>query len=113
MKNVAPEEIVAPARTAEQHQQELAALDRVRRRVMAIGFFAVIIHGVLGLVGAAEVVHGQGRTDDAVILLVLSAVVAVIMVVVIRAILGRSLASPLWLAIGLAPTVAGWIWVLG
>ena len=35
------------------------SLLRVQRRVFAIGFFTVTIHGVLGLIGVAHVLVGQ------------------------------------------------------
>ncbi len=93
--------------TAEQRAAELAALDRVRRRILAIGFFAVVSHGVVALIYLSVTFHDQGRTSDAVILLIMSALVALVMVVVMRIILGHNPASPLWLAIALAPTALG------
>ncbi|MGJ9413854.1 hypothetical protein ACHAAC_14215 [Aeromicrobium sp. CF4.19] len=91
--------------------EETAALDRVRRRVAALAFFAVIVHGVLGLVGAAHVVAGQGRQSDAVGLLVMSGLTATIMYVGIRLILGARLFSPLWMLAAAAPTVVGFVWI--
>ncbi|MCW2831276.1 MAG: hypothetical protein JWP31_1968 [Aeromicrobium sp.] len=90
---------------------QLAALRRVQRRVGAIAFFAVAIHGVLGLIVVAHVVKGEGRDDDAVLLLAMSAVFAVVTYVVVRLILGARLASP-WAPVALLPTVIGVFWVL-
>lgn len=91
---------------------ELAALHRVQRRVGAIAFFAIAIHGVLGLVVAAHVVHGQGRTSDAVLLLVMSAPFAAVTYVVTRLILAAPLWAPAWIALAAVPTIAGFVWVL-
>jgi hypothetical protein len=91
---------------------ELAALRKVQRRVAAIAFFAVAIHGVLGLIVVAHVVHGQDRTGDAVLLLVMSGVFAVITYVVVRLILAAKVWSPAWIALSLVPTIAGFFWVL-
>ena len=91
--------------------EETAAIDKVRRRVAAIGFFMVAIHGVVGLIVVAHVVHGQDRADDARVLLVMSAVVAELMVAVMRLILARRPVAPSWVVLALVPTVVGWIWV--
>jgi predicted neutral ceramidase superfamily lipid hydrolase len=91
---------------------ELAALRKVQRRVAAIAFFAVAIHGVLGLIGVAHVVHGQDRTGDAVLLLIMSGVFAVITYVVVRLILAAKVWSPAWIALAFVPTVVGFFWVL-
>lgn len=96
---------------AQLNAEETAAIDRVRRRVAAVGFFMVAIHGVLGLIGVAHVVKGQGRSDDAVVLLVMSAFVAEILVAVVRLILARKPVAPLWVLVGLLPTAAGFLWV--
>jgi Kef-type K+ transport system membrane component KefB len=98
----------APLSAAEQ----LAALRRVQRRVGAIAFFAVAIHGVLGLIVVAHVVKGQGRDSDAVLLLVMSAAFAIVTYGVVRIILAARLWSPIWIALSLVPTVIGFIWVL-
>ncbi|WP_375001406.1 hypothetical protein [Aeromicrobium sp. CTD01-1L150] len=93
--------------------QETAALDRVRRRVGALVFFAVVIHGVLGLIGVAHVVVDEpGRHGTAVGLLVMSGVVAAIMYVGIRLILGARLVSPVWMLLAALPTILGASWVL-
>ena len=91
---------------------ELAALRRVQRRVGAIAFFAVAIHGVLGLIVVAHVVKGEDRGSDAVLLLVMSGVFAVVTYVVVRIILAARLWAPAWIALSLVPTVIGFVWVL-
>jgi asparagine N-glycosylation enzyme membrane subunit Stt3 len=98
--------------TQQSPAEQLAALRRVQRRVGAIAFFAVAIHGVLGLIVVAHVVKGEQRDADAVLLLVLSAVFAIVTYVVVRAILAARLWSPGWLAVSLVPTVIGFFWVL-
>lgn len=91
--------------------EQLVALRRVQRRVAAIAFFAVAIHGVLGLIVVAEVVKGEGRSGDAVLLLAMSAVFALVTYVVVRLILGARLMSP-WIPLAFLPTVLGLFWVL-
>ncbi|MEO6605745.1 MAG: hypothetical protein ABIN55_09035 [Aeromicrobium sp.] len=83
---------------------ELVALRRVQRRVAAIGFFAVAIHGILGLAIVGHIVDGQGRRSDAIMLTVMSGVLALITYGIIRTILQRRLWSPVWMLIALAPT---------
>jgi hypothetical protein len=97
---------MSPQSTAEQ----LFALRRVQRRVAAIAFFSVAIHGVLGLIVVAHVVDGQDRTPDAVLLLALSVVFAVVTYVVVRLILAARLWSP-WIALVPVPSVVGIFWV--
>lgn len=92
-------------------EAELAALQRVQRRVGAIAFLAVAMHGVVGLAVVAHVVHGQGRASDAVLLLVMSAVVGVITCVVVRVILARPPVSVPWLVVGVAPSILGALWI--
>ncbi|AWB91076.1 hypothetical protein [Aeromicrobium chenweiae] len=99
-----------PARTPSAAER-LAALRKVQRRVGAIAFFSVAIHGVLGLIVVAHVVQGQGRSADAVLLLALSALFAVVTYVVVRVILGAKLMSP-WIPLAFLPTVVGLFWVL-
>ena len=91
---------------------EVAALRRVQRRVSAIAFFAIAIHGVLGLIVVAHVVKGEGRDSDAVLLLVMSGVFAVVTYVVVRVILAARLWAPAWIALSLVPTAIGFVWVL-
>ena len=93
-------------------QQESVALTRVRRRVAALGFFAVAIHGVLGLVGVAHVLVGQDRHSDAVVLVVMSGVFAAITYVVVRIILDAPLRSPAWIVVAMLPTATAAIWIV-
>lgn len=85
---------------------EAVALDRVRRRVAAIGFLAVTIHGVLGLIGVSYVLLDQGRRPDALLLTFMSGVVALVVCAATRAILGARPFSAAWSAVALVPTVA-------
>ena len=99
------------AKTKPTPAEQLVALRKVQRRVGAIAFFAVAIHGVLGLIVVAEVVKGEGRDADAVLLLVMSAVFAIATYVVVRLILGARVLSP-WIPLSLLPTIIGFFWVL-
>lgn len=91
---------------------QLAALHTVQRRVAAIAFFAVTVHGVLGLIGVAHVLVGQGRHADAVILVIMSGVVAAVVYASMRFILGAPMWSPVWIAISLLPTAAAFWFVV-
>ena len=91
---------------------ETASLHRVQRRVAAIGFFAVTVHAVFGVIGAAYVREGQGRHADAVGLTIMSGVIAVIVYTVMRIILGARLWSPAWIVLALTPTAAALVWVV-
>ena len=82
--------------SAEEYRRELAALNRVRRRVAALGFLTVIGHGVIALPVVAHHVEAQGRTSDAVILLVVTAFVTTVAIAVTRLILGHRPMTPLW-----------------
>jgi len=86
--------------------REARALDRVRRRVTAIGFLAVASHGVFGLIGVSYVLLGQDRRSDAMLLTLMSGVVALIVCAATRAILGTRPFSVTWSLISLVPTVA-------
>ncbi|TXL56575.1 hypothetical protein [Aeromicrobium terrae] len=88
------------------------SLIRVQRRVFAIGFFTVTIHGVLGLIGVAHVLVGQDRHSDAVALVFMSGVAAVLVYLGVRAILAKPFWSPAWIALALTPTAAAFIWVV-
>ncbi len=77
----------------------------VQRRVAAIGFFAVAIHGVIGLMVVARIVDGQGRHGDAVMLTVMSGLFAVVTYGVVRTILQRRFWSPAWMLLTVTPTV--------
>jgi uncharacterized membrane protein YoaK (UPF0700 family) len=92
---------------------ETAALQTVRRRTTAICFFVVAIHGVLGLVVVADVIAKQDRQDGAVVLVVMSALLAIGISVATRALLA---ATPYfswpWALVSLVPSVVGLFWVL-
>jgi len=88
---------------------EAVALDRVRRRVAAIGFLAVTIHGVLGLIGVSYVLLDEGRRSDAGLLTFMSGVVALVVCAATRAILGARPFSAVWSAVALVPTVAAFV----
>ncbi|WP_229054600.1 hypothetical protein [Aeromicrobium sp. Leaf350] len=98
--------------TREERALELAALNRVRRRVAAIGFLAIIGHGVIALPIVAHHLVDDGRTSDAVILLVLTVFVTTVAIVVSRLILGRKPMTFAWALVPVAvPLVAAlWIW---
>jgi hypothetical protein len=96
----------------ERRRVEAAALVRVQRRVGAIGFFAIAVHGVLGVIGAAAVIDGQGRHTDAVLMTAFSGVISLIVYAVIRVILAARLWAPGWIVIALTPTVAGLVWII-
>lgn len=91
--------------------REAVALDRVRRRVTAIGFLAVASHGVFGLIGVSHVLLGQDRRSDALLLTLMSGVVALIVCAATRAILGVRPFSALWSVASLTPTVAAYVWL--
>ncbi len=84
---------------------QLVALRKVQRRVAAIGFFAVAVHGILGLAIVGGIVDGQGRRGDAIMLTMMSGVLALITYAIIRTILQRHLWSPIWIAVALSPAV--------
>lgn len=83
----------------------LRALRKVQRRVAAIGFFAVAMHGVIGLAVVGQIVDSQGRHSDAIILTIMSGVFALLTYGVVRTILQRSLWSPVWMIIAVTPTI--------
>ena len=101
------ERVIKAATGTREHQA--AALDRVRRRVAAIGFLAVAMHGVFGLIGVSYVLLDQDRRSDAALLTVMSGVVALIVCAATRAILGTRPFSIPWSLVSLAPTVAAFI----
>jgi uncharacterized membrane protein YoaK (UPF0700 family) len=93
--------------------EETRALQVVRRRTTAICFFVVAIHGVIGLVVVADVIARQGRQSGAVVLVVLSAFLAIGISVAVRAILAaRPVFSWPWVLVSLVPSAAGLVWVL-
>lgn len=98
--------------TTQTRTEQLAALRRVQRRVSAIAFFAVAVHGVIGLIVVAHVVKGEGRDADAILLLIMSAVFAIVTYVVVRVILSARIWSPIWMPLSVVPTIIGFFWVL-
>ncbi len=92
-------------------EAEKAALIKVQRRIGAIAFFTVTMHGVLGTIAAAHIREGQGRHGDAIGLMVMSVVISVIVYAGTRTILGARLWSPLWILLAAVPSTAGFLWV--
>ena len=69
------------------------------------------MHGVFGLIGVSYVLLDQDRRSDAMLLTLMSGVVALIVCAATRAILGtRPFSDPVVL-VSLAPTVAAFIWL--
>lgn len=93
-------------------EAEKASLIRVQRRIGAIAFFTVTIHGLLGVIAVANIREDQGRHSDAIGLLIMSVVITVIVYVGTRVILGARLWSPIWIPIAAVPSVLGFFWVL-
>lgn len=88
------------------------ALDRVRRRVLAIGLMAVTLKLTVGLIIFARVlVDDPGKHGNAVGLLFMAGVVTALSYAAVRFILGGRLLSP-WLVLTAAVPIAGAIWVL-
>lgn len=88
------------------------ALDRVRRRVASIILIAVTEHGVFGLIVVAQhIIDDPGRRDNAIGLLVMSAVISILTYIGVRIIVQGRMLSP-WLLVALAPPIAGAVWVL-
>ncbi|NLC97477.1 MAG: hypothetical protein GX678_00150 [Actinomycetales bacterium] len=90
--------------------QDLNSLDVVRRRVLAIGFLTIVLHGVVALIWLGVIYRNDGRTSDSVIMFVMSAVVALVSYAVTRVILGQKIWSPIWILVSLAPTVIAVLW---
>lgn len=103
----------APVQPRIMSAAETAALRTVQRRIVAIVFFAVAIHGVLGLVVVANIIEEQGRRGGAIVLVFMSAVLAVVVSVVVRVILAaRPYGSWPWMLLALVPSAAGLYLVL-
>ncbi|MGH1561675.1 hypothetical protein [Mumia sp. DW29H23] len=103
----------APApKTREQREAELRALRVVQRRVAAIGFFAITVHGIFGCIGLGFVLDNQGRHGDAIAITLMSGVIAALTYAGVRVILQRSLWSPVWMVVAALPTVVGLVWLL-
>ncbi|MBW9210558.1 hypothetical protein KV102_10000 [Mumia sp. zg.B53] len=101
-----------PRKSREQRDAEQRALRVVQRRVAAIGFFAITVHGVFGCIGLGLVLDNQGRHSDAIAITVMSGVIAAITYAGVRVILQRSLWSPVWIAVAALPTIAALVWLL-
>jgi hypothetical protein len=91
---------------------ELEALHTVQRRVAAIGFFAVAVHGVIGLAVVAQSVDSHGRHSDAIMLALMSGVFALVTYAVVRTILRRRIWSPVWIIVALVPTAVAFALLL-
>jgi len=91
---------------------ELEALHKVQRRVAAIAFFAVAIHGIIGLAVVAQIIDRQGRHSDAMVLVFMSGVFALVTYGVERTILRRRLWSPVWIVVALTPTAVALVLLL-
>ena len=88
------------------------ALDRVRRRVAAIGVIAVTEHFVVGLILFAHaMVDDPGKRDNAIGLLVMSGIISILTYIGVRFIVGGRLVS-LWFLVALAPPIIGAYWIL-
>ena len=83
----------------------------MQRRIGAIVFFTVTLHGVLGIIAVAHIREDQGRHGDAIGLMVMSVVISVIVYAGTRMISARSCGRRLDPA-GRCPVAAGFIWVL-
>lgn len=101
-----------PVMTPEQYAAEMRALSKVQRRTFAIGFAAITLHGVLGLIFVADHLHEAARTPEAILMLVMSAFASFVTVAVVRLILGKTPFPVVWHLVGLAVPVVGGIVVL-
>lgn len=90
--------------------EDLNSLDVVRRRVLAIGFLSIVLHGVVALIWLGIIYRNDGRTSDSIIMFVMSAVVALVSYGVTRVILGKKIWSPIWIVVSLVPTVVAVLW---
>lgn len=107
-----PHSIGPNPRIEERRAAETASLHRVQRRVGAIGFLSVTLHAVVGLIVVACMREEAGQHAEAVGLAFMSGVVAVIVYVVTRIVLGGHLWSPAWIVLALTPSVVAIAWVL-
>lgn len=93
----------------EHRRRELAALERVQRRVGAAIFLSIVLHGVVALPIVAGIMLSNGEEGNAVALVIMAGIVGQIAVVVTRIILAHKPFAPLWLAIGCIPLVVS-VW---
>ncbi len=89
---------------------DMESLEIVRRRVLAVGFLSIILHGVVALIWLGIVYRNDGRASDSFIMFFMSGVLAIITCVGTRVILKRAPWSTLWIAVSLAPTVIAVLW---
>lgn len=90
------------------------SLNLVRRRILAITWVVIAVHGLFGAIGAAYAL-GSDRRGDQIILLIVSLPIAVIIHVVTMLLLDKPIASARtlpWLGFLLAICIAGFVWVL-
>ena len=90
--------------------QDLNALDTVRRRVLAIGFLSIVLHGVVALIWLGIEYRNEGRASDSTIMFVMSGAIALVSYAVTQVILGKKLWSPVWIVIFMAPTFIAAFW---
>lgn len=90
--------------------ENLNSLDTVRRRISALTFLVITLHGVVALIWLGIIYRNDGRTSDSIIMFVISAVIALISYGVTRVILGKKIWSPLWIALSLSPTIVAVLW---
>ena len=90
--------------------ENLNSLDTVRRRISALTFLVITLHGVVALIWLGIIYRNDGRTSDSIIMFVISAVIALISCGVTRVILGKKIWSPLWIALSLSPTIVAVLW---
>lgn len=89
---------------------DLHALDTVRRRVLAIGFLSIILHGIAALIWLGMGYRGEDRGSDAVLMFVIAGVFTALAYLGTRLILAKPLWSPLWIAIFFAPLAIAILW---
>lgn len=88
---------------------EQDALNKVRRRVGAVVFGVVTMHAILALIFYSRTFDGHGRHGDATGLLIMSGLLSVAQYAGVRSILGKSLWSPIWIALAALPTTLAFV----
>lgn len=89
---------------------ELQALDRVRRRVLTIGFLSIILQAAGALLWLAVDFRANDRLNDAVIMFIVSTAVFLMSAIGALVLLGRHWWSWFWVPLALAPVVVAVIW---
>lgn len=89
---------------------DLHALDTVRRRVLAIGFLAIILHGIAALIWLGMGYRDDNRSSDATFMFAVAGVFTGLAYLGTRLILAKKLWSPLWIAIFFAPLIIAILW---